>query len=492
MGNPVGFLKYTRELPAKRPVSERLKDYREFVMPYADQKLNQQAGRCMNCGVPFCHNGCPLGNLIPEFNDAVYQQRWRQAYELLSATNNFPEFTGRICPAPCESACVLGINQPAIAIEEIEKHIIEFAFANGYVQPQIPTIRSGQQVAVIGSGPAGLAAAAQLNYAGHVVTVFEKSDAPGGLLRYGIPDFKLEKWVVDRRIKLLEEEGVVFMCNVEVGRDVDILEIFNTYDAVIFAGGAAVPRDLAVPGRMLKGVHFAMDYLTQQNKRIAGNHFNEADILASNKNVVVIGGGDTGSDCVGTANRQGAAHVTQFELMSMPPTSRTPQMPWPVYPMILKTTSSHEEGAERHWAIATKAFIGNEDGELIALRVVDLVWKSTDNGKPTQYEEIAGSEREIPCDLALLAMGFISPDRKGIIDTLELKLDERGNVWTSDVSYQTSVPGLFTAGDMRRGQSLVVWAINEGRECAQKVDAYLAEKIKQTVTDFKMSKNGIT
>src|SRR6187402_1351589 len=314
MGKPTGFLEFTRELPSKRPPGERVNDFNEFVEMYSEEKLNQQSARCMDCGVPFCHHGCPLGNIIPEFNDAVYRQSWKEAYDILKSTNNFPEFTGRICPAPCESACVLGINQPAITIEEIEKHIIEFAFANGFVQPQIPAFRSDQKVAVIGSGPAGLAAAAQLNYAGHLVTVFEKNDAPGGLLRYGIPDFKLEKWVVDRRIKLLTEEGVVFKCNVEVGHDVDIKDVLNAFDAVIVTGGSSVPRDLLVPGRMLKGIHFAMDYLTQQNKRNAGSDFNEADILATDKKVVVIGGGDTGSDCVGTANRQGAAHVTQFEL----------------------------------------------------------------------------------------------------------------------------------------------------------------------------------
>src|SRR4051812_5562143 len=362
MGKPTGFLEFERELPYKRPVEERVKDYREFVHRYSDEALNRQSARCMDCGVPFCHNGCPLGNLIPEFNDAVYRRNWEEAYRVLNATNNFPEFTGRICPAPCESACVLGINQPAVAIEEIEKHIIEIAFDKGFVKPRKPNVRSGKKVAVVGSGPAGLAAAAQLNSAGHTVTVFERDDAPGGLLRYGIPDFKLEKWVIDRRIKLMEEEGVVFRCNANVGVNVRINDLLREYHAIVLAGGSTVPRDLAIPGRELNGVYFAMQFLKQQNKRNAGkdplanaaieSNIFSSDILAGKKNVVVIGGGDTGSDCVGTSNRQGATSVTQFELLPKPPASRTPYMPWPTYPMTLKTSSSHEEGALRQWAIA--------------------------------------------------------------------------------------------------------------------------------------------
>jgi glutamate synthase (NADPH/NADH) small chain len=490
MGHPSGFLDFTRELPAKRSVADRVKDYREFVLSYTEEKLNQQSSRCMNCGVPFCHNGCPLGNRIPEFNDAVYQQRWKEAYDVLSSTNNFPEFTGRICPAPCEAACVLGINQPAVTIEEIEKHIIETAFTRGFVHPQLPATRSGKKVAVIGSGPAGLAAAAQLNYAGHLVTVFEKGDAPGGLLRYGIPDFKLEKWVVDRRLNILMEEGVVFRCNIDVGRDIHIDDLRDEYDAIVLAGGSSVPRDLAIPGRELKGIHFAMDFLTQQNKRIAGVQCNGENILAHNKNVIVIGGGDTGSDCVGTSNRQGARNVTQFELMPRPPENRTPLMPWPIFPMIFKTTSSHEEGAERYWTIATKAFIGNEAGQLTALKVVDVEWKMSGGNLSAQYIEIKGSEREIPCDLALLALGFLSPSHEGLIESLALTFDGRGNVHTSGASYQTSISGIFSAGDMRRGQSLVVWAISEGRECAQSVHEYLsAEKI-HLETELNTCKNG--
>ena len=473
MGKPTGFLEFTRELPAKRPVEERLHDYNEFILPYSGEKLNHQSGRCMNCGVPFCHHGCPLGNVIPEFNDAVYRNSWQEAYEILSATNNFPEFTGRICPAPCETACVLGINQPAITIEEIEKHIIEYAFANGFVQAKKPNLRSGKKIAVVGSGPAGLAAAAQLNYAGHLVTVFERDDAPGGLLRYGIPDFKLEKWVVDRRINVLEEEGVIFKCNAHVGINISINDLLREYNAIVLAGGSAIPRDLQIEGRALKGVHFAMDFLMQQNKRVSNKEVTEENIFATDKNVVVIGGGDTGSDCVGTSNRQQAKSITQFELLPKPPENRTAFMPWPSYPMTLKTTSSHEEGANRNWAIATKEFIGDEDGNLTALKIVDLEWKITEDGKPAQFTEVAGSERSIPCQLALLAMGFIHPQHEGLISQLEIELDERGNVKATEKSYQTNISKIFTAGDMRRGQSLVVWAISEGRECARKVDEFL-------------------
>jgi glutamate synthase (NADPH/NADH) small chain len=483
MGKPTGFVEFTRELPGKAPIQERLKHYNEFIERYSDEKLNQQSARCMNCGVPFCHSGCPLGNVIPEFNDAVYRKKWEEAYEILSSTNNFPEFTGRICPAPCESACVLGINQPAVAIEEIEKHIIEIAFDKGFVQPRKPNIRSGRKVAVVGSGPAGLAAAAQLNYAGHSVTVFERDDAPGGLLRYGIPDFKLEKWVIDRRIKLMEEEGIVFRCNANVGVNVRINDLLREYHAIVLAGGSTVPRDLNIPGRELNGVYFAMQFLKQQNKRNAGkdplanaaieSNIFSSDILAGKKNVVVIGGGDTGSDCVGTSNRQGAVSVTQFELLPKPPASRTPYMPWPTYPMTLKTSSSHEEGALRQWAIATKAFIGDDKGNLKALKIVELEWKSTDDGRPAQFVEIPGSEKDLPCELALLAMGFVHPQKEGLINELGVELDERGNVKASEKTYQTNIPKVFTAGDTRRGQSLVVWAISEGRECARNVDTFL-------------------
>jgi glutamate synthase (NADPH/NADH) small chain len=487
MGKPTGFLEFTRELPGKKPVEERLKNYNEFVERYSDEKLNQQSARCMNCGVPFCHSGCPLGNVIPEFNDAVYRKSWQEAYEILTSTNNFPEFTGRICPAPCESACVLGINQPAVTIEEIEKHIIEIAFEKGFVKPRKPNVRTGKKVAVVGSGPAGLAAAAQLNYAGHSVTVFERDDQPGGLLRYGIPDFKLEKWVIDRRIKLMEEEGVTFRCHANVGVNVRINDLLREYHAIVLTGGSTEPRDLKIPGRELKGVYFAMQFLKQQNKRNAGidplanaaiesNIFSE-NLLATNKNVVVIGGGDTGSDCVGTSNRHKAKSVTQFELLPKPPADRTEFMPWPTFPMILKTSTSHEEGANRHWAIATKEFIGDKKGNLKALKVVDLEWKVTEDGKPAQFVEKAGSERELPCELALLAMGFVHPQHEGLLNELGVDLDSRGNVRASEKEYKTSINKVFVAGDMRRGQSLVVWAISEGRECARKVDEFLNEGV---------------
>lgn len=484
MGKPTGFKEFTRELPGKQPVAERLQHYHEFVQRYTDEQLNNQSARCMNCGVPFCHHGCPLGNVIPEFNDAVYRQNWMEAYEILSSTNNFPEFTGRICPAPCETACVLGINQPAITIEEIEKHIIEIAFEKGLVQPRKPNLRSGKKVAVIGSGPAGLAAAVQLNYAGHTVTVFERDDAPGGLLRYGIPDFKLEKWVIDRRIRLMEEEGVQFRCNANVGVNIPINDLLREYNAIVLAGGSTVPRDLTIPGRQLKGVHFAMDFLKQNNKKVAGLPIitENADAVESNmlaevlqataKHVVVIGGGDTGSDCVGTSNRHGAASVTQFELLPKPPAERNDFMPWPSYPMLLKTTTSHEEGAERQWAIVTKEFIGDANGQLKALKIADLEWKITD-GRPAAFTEIPGSEREIPCTLALLAMGFLHPQQAGLLTDLGIDLDNRGNAKATEKDYQTSIAKIFTAGDMRRGQSLVVWAVSEGRECARKVDEFL-------------------
>jgi glutamate synthase (NADPH/NADH) small chain len=438
-----------------------------------EQKLNEQSARCMNCGVPFCHNGCPLGNIIPEFNDAVYRKEWKDAYEILISTNNFPEFTGRICPAPCESACVLGINQPAVTIEEIEKHIIEIAFEKGFVAPRKPTLRTGKKVAVIGSGPAGLATAAQLNYAGHEVTVFERDPKPGGLLRFGIPDFKLEKTVVERRIAVLEEEGIQFICNANVGVNVRVNDIMRDYHAVVLAGGSTIPRDLTIPGRDLKGVHYAMEFLKQQNKRVSNITLEEQDIKATKKNVVVIGGGDTGSDCVGTSNRHDAKSITQFELLPKPPEARAEYMPWPTYPMLLKTTSSHEEGSDRIWGVATKAFVGDENGNLKALQIVDLEWTSSTDGRPSKFTEKEGSIREIPCELALLAMGFLHADPAGIIDELDVALDERGNVKASEQNYKTNIAKVFTAGDMRRGQSLVVWAISEGRECARQVDIFL-------------------
>ncbi len=485
MGKITGFLESTRELPGKRPVEERVEDYKEFVNRFKDPDLVKQASRCMNCGVPFCHShhGCPLGNQIPLFNDAVYRKSWKEAYEILTSTNNFPEFTGRICPAPCESACVLGINQPPVTIEEIEKHIIETAFEKGFVTPKKPMVRTGKKVAVIGSGPAGLAAAAQLNLAGHQVTVFERDDAAGGLLRYGIPDFKLEKWVIDRRISVMEEEGVEFLYNKNVGVNVNINDLLREYHAIVLTGGSTVPRGLQIQGNDAKGIHFAMQFLKQQNERNASkdplanaeleSNIVSEDILATGKHVIVIGGGDTGSDCVGTSNRQGALSVTQFELMPVPPKERNDFMPWPVYPMILKTTSSHEEGCEREWAILTKEFVTDENGKLKALKIADLEWEFSSELRPSKFVEKQGSEREIPCDLALLAMGFVHPQHDGLLDSLEIKYDPRGNVDASEKDYKTNIPKVFAAGDMRRGQSLVVWAISEGRECARRVDEYL-------------------
>lgn len=476
MGKVTGFKEFDRELPKKIAPAERLENYNEFVQEYTPEKLNEQAARCMNCGVPFCHSGCPLGNVIPEFNDAVYQGKWEDAYLILNSTNNFPEFTGRICPAPCESACVLGINKPPVAIEEIERHIIEIAYSKGYVKPNRPISRTGKNVAVVGSGPAGLAAAVQLNKAGHTVTVYERDDRPGGLLRYGIPDFKLEKTVIDRRLEIMEQEGIKFICNVEVGVKNDMKAFIDEHDAVIVAGGSTIPRNLNIPGRDLKGIHFAMDFLKQQNKIVSDIEFTGELISAKGKDVVVIGGGDTGSDCVGTSNRQHAESVKQFELMVQPPASRTENMPWPTYPMLLKTTSSHEEGCERFWGINTKEFLGDANGELRAILVSDVSWEIDSLGRPVKFTEIEGSEREIPCQLILLAMGFLHPQHQGLVNNSGLELDARGNVKADEKSYQTSVSKVFAAGDMRRGQSLVVWAISEGREAARKADEFLMGK----------------
>lgn len=478
MSKHTGFIEIDRNLPTKRKVEERVRDYLEVEETLPKEKAIEQATRCMDCGVPFCHNGCPLGNIIPEFNDAVYEKNWELAYEILISTNNFPEFTGRICPAPCESSCVLGINKPPVAIEAIERFIIEKAFEKGYVKPNLPQQRTGKSVAVIGSGPAGLAAAAQLNKAGHLVTVFERSDAIGGLLRYGIPDFKLEKKILDRRIKLMKAEGIIFKTNANVGQNVRTKSLLEDFDAILLCGGSTVPRDLPIKGRELKGVHFAMEFLSQQNKRVgkkplkndhAGTPYQQGEILATGKNVLVIGGGDTGSDCVGTSNRHGAASVTQIELMPMPPQERAEQTPWPNWPMMLRTSSSHEEGCERQWSILTKEFLGNDKGELTGVKLIDIEWK-VENGK-MGFVELPNTERVIACDLVLLAMGFLHPERAQMLEDLEIQLDERGNVQAQN--YQSHNPKVFAAGDMRRGQSLVVWAISEGREAARAIDLHL-------------------
>ncbi|MES2448388.1 MAG: glutamate synthase subunit beta [Bacteroidota bacterium] len=473
MGKVTGFLEYERVSPTRQQPSERLEHYNEFLNPLPAEQLNHQAARCMDCGVPFCQSGCPLGNVIPEFNDAVYKGEWLNAAEILLSTNNFPEFTGRICPAPCESACVLGINKSPVSIEEIEKHIIEIAFDKGYIKANAPLIRTGKKVAIIGSGPAGLAAAAQLNKAGHEVTVFERDDVPGGLLRYGIPDFKLQKDVVERRIKLMEEEGIEFKCNANVGENVELSTLLREYQALVLAGGSTIPRDLNLPGRELEGIYPAMDFLKQQNKRVGGRAIEGKELKATGKNVIVIGGGDTGSDCIGTSNRHGAKSVTQFEIMPMPPQSRTEHMPWPQYPMLLKVTSSHEEGAHRNWAVNTQKFNADENGNLKSLSVIEVQWEIDANGRALGFKEIPGTEKEYPCELVLLAMGFLHPQKQGLLEKLGVELDERGNVKAVEGNFQTNIPKVFAAGDMRRGQSLVVWAISEGRETARKVDEYL-------------------
>ncbi|PNH89964.1 glutamate synthase [Vibrio diazotrophicus] len=467
MGKPTGFLEHGRELPKKIAPAERIKNNKEFVLNEEfGSKINTQASRCMDCGVPFCHNGCPIGNIIPEFNDAVYRDSWEEAWNILSSTNNFPEFTGRVCPAPCESACVLGINQDPITICNIEKTIVETAYREGYAKPKTPRSRTGKKIAIIGSGPAGLAAAEQLNSAGHTVTVYERDEKVGGLLRFGIPDFKLSMEVIDRKINLMAEAGVQFEVNAHVGVDINAQQLRQEYDAVLLTGGSTVPRNLPIPGRELNGVYFAMQFLAQNNRRANGMDLKTEEIHAKGKHVVVIGGGDTGSDCVGTSNRHGAASITQVEIMPMPADKRPANMPWPQYPMILRTSTSHEEGCERHWNILTKEFIGNDEGDVTGLRIADIVWNDSRN-----FTEVAGSERVIPCDMAFLAMGFLHPEPHGVLAQLDIALDERGNVATKD--FATNQEGVFAAGDMRTGQSLVVRCINEGRECARSIDQYL-------------------
>jgi glutamate synthase (NADPH/NADH) small chain len=473
MGKPTGFKEYPRETPKKRAVPDRLRDFKEFYLPFPEEKIKSQAARCMDCGVPTCHAGCPLGNLIPDWNDLVYRGHWQTAIRRLHSTTNFPEFTGRLCPAPCEEACVLGLIEPAVTIEEIEKQIIERAFQEGWVVPEPPAERTGRTVAVIGSGPAGLAAAQQLNRAGHTVTVFERDDRIGGLLRYGIPDFKMEKGVIDRRLRVMEQEGVVFRTGVDFGVNAPLEEL-KTFDAVVLCLGATRARDLPVPGRALAGIHLAMDYLPQQNRVDAGDDLVERGIqpiTAAGRHVIVIGGGDTGSDCIGTANRQGARSVTNFELLPRPPSDRPANQPWPYWPMRLRTSSSHEEGVQREFGILTKEFIG-EGGQVKQLRTVNVEFVGGANGHAPRMQEVPGSEREWPADLVLLAMGFVGPEPDGLVARLGVKLDGRGNIET-DARYMTSVPGVFAAGDARRGQSLIVWAISEGREAARGADLHL-------------------
>jgi glutamate synthase (NADPH/NADH) small chain len=462
MGKVTGFLEYTRELPQRRPAAERIKDWFEIYQPFPEDHLRTQAARCMDCGVPFCHSGCPLTNIIPDWNDLVYRGRWKEAVRQLHATNNFPEFTGRICPAPCEAACVLGISEPPVTIKQIEKTIIDRAFAEGIIVPEPAAVRSGKRVAVIGSGPAGMAAAQQLARAGHDVTVFEKSDRIGGLMRYGIPNFKMEKHLIDRRLEQMRAEGVNFQTGAHVGANVAVEDLRREFDAILLAGGSEHPRNLNVPGRELRGIYFAMEFLPQQNRVCEGDAVTN-QILASGKNVIIIGGGDTGADCVGTSHRQGARSVTQFELLPKPPETRSPSTPWPLWPMQLRVESSHEEGGTRDWSVSTVRFTGDEQGNVKQLHAARVSPK---------LETVPGTEFTLEADLVLLAMGFTGPVKNGMIEQLGVELDHRGNV-AADANHATSVPGVFAAGDMRRGQSLVVWAIAEGRKAAAGIDRFL-------------------
>jgi glutamate synthase (NADPH/NADH) small chain len=467
MGKPTGFLEYPRETAERRPVAQRINDWFEIYLPFPPESAQKQGARCMDCGVPFCHTGCPLNNLIPDWNDLVYRGRWHEAVRQLHATNNFPEFTGRICPAPCEASCVLGINAPAVTIKQIERLIVDRGFEEGFIKPEPAPVRTGKRVAVVGSGPAGLAAAQQLARAGHDVTVFEKSDRIGGLLRYGIPNFKMEKHLIDRRLEQMRAEGVKFEINAHVGGNVPVEDLRKEFDAILLAGGAEQPRDLKAPGRELRGIHFAMDFLPQQNRRNEGDVVpEEGAILATGKHVVIIGGGDTGADCLGTSHRQGALSVTQFELLPKPPDERSPSTPWPLWPMQLRVETSHEEGGARDWSVSTVGFTGDEQGRVKQLHAIRV-------GPPPILEPQPGSEFALDADLVLLAMGFLGPVKNGMLDKLGVALDQRGNVST-DENYMTSEPGVFAAGDMRRGQSLVVWAIAEGRKAARGVERFLS------------------
>jgi len=471
MGKATGFIEIKRKKHLTRPVEERIRDWREVYLPSAIGDLQGQGARCMDCGIPFCHQGCPLGNLIPDWNDLVYRDRWRAAIDRLHATNNFPEFTGRLCPAPCEGSCVLGINDDPVTIKDIEVAIIDRAYDEGWVTPQPPARRTGKTVAVVGSGPAGLAAADQLNRAGHLVAVFERSDRIGGLLRYGIPEFKMEKRVLDRRLDVMVAEGVVFRPGVDVGTDIPLSTLRAEYDAVVLAAGAGCPRDLPVPGRDLQGVHYAMEYLTLQNRRCEGDTISDDRfITASGKHVIIIGGGDTGADCLGTVHRQGAKSVTQLELLPKPPLERAPDNPWPQWPNIFRISTAHEEGGQRLYSVSTQRFSGDEQGRVRTLHAVKVEMVRKDG--TVSFDPVAGGEFEIPGELVLLAMGFLGPERGPLVAELGLRLTARGNVWR-DERWMTSVPGVFAAGDMQRGQSLIVWAIAEGRSAARGVDQYL-------------------
>ncbi len=470
MGKATGFLEIARKKQPARPAADRIRDWHEVYLPHSNETLQQQGARCMDCGIPFCHEGCPLGNLIPDWNDLVYRDRWQSAIERLLATNNFPEFTGRLCPAPCEGACVLGINNDPVTIKAIENAIIERAFDEGWIAARPPAARTGKRIAVVGSGPAGLAAAEQLNKAGHWVTVFERADRIGGLLRYGIPEFKMEKRVLDRRLAIMRAEGVTFRPNADIGGNVPADELRREFDAIVLAGGATAPRDLPIPGRQLSGVHFAMEYLTQQNRRCEGDAVDETRaISAAGKRVVIIGGGDTGADCLGTAHRQGAVSVHQFELLPRPPETRGDHNPWPLWPQIFRVSSAHEEGGERLYSVSTTEFVGDERGWLTGLRGANVL-PVQDNGR-LAFKPIDGSAFTLDCELVLLAMGFTGPER-GVVDQFGVTLTDRGTV-ARDENWMTNIPGVFAAGDMQRGQSLIVWAIAEGRSAARGVDQWL-------------------
>ena len=475
MGKPTGFLEIERHDRGYDPVEQRLKTWNEFVQPLPQPELRQQASRCMSCGIPFCHQGCPVNNQIPDFNELVYRDQWRDALDNLQSTNNFPEFTGRICPAPCETSCTLNIPDAPVTIKSIECQITDRGWEEGWITPQPSERGTGKRVAIVGSGPAGLACAQQLARAGHATTVFEKSDRPGGLLRYGIPDFKMEKHLIDRRIRQMEAEGVIFRCGFEVGRDVSVQRLLDDYDVLVMANGAEDPRDLEAAGRELGGIHFAMDFLTQQNKRNAGDDEDVAaptgTLSAKGKHVVVIGGGDTGSDCIGTSNRQGAASVVQLEIMPQPPVHENKLLTWPDWPLKMRTSSSQQEGVERDFAVATKRAIG-QDGRVTALECVRLEWVASEDGR-MRMQEVAGSAFELKADLVLLAMGFVGPRKDSVVDQSGVELDPRGNVKANVADYRTSDPKIFACGDARRGQSLVVWAIREGRQCARAVDELL-------------------
>lgn len=471
MGKPTGFIEFDREKQPYRPVEERLQDWNQVMQPWPVEPLKAQASRCMDCGIPFCHQGCPLGNLIPDWNDLVYRDQWMEAIERLHATNNFPEFTGTLCPAPCEGSCVLGINEDPVTIKAVELSIIDKAWENGWIKPEPAEVLTGKTVAVVGSGPAGLAAAQQLARAGHAVTLFERDDRIGGLLRYGIPEFKMEKKQLDRRLEQMQAEGVIFRTNSHAGQNLSVEELQNDFDAIVLSGGACNARDLPAAGRELKGIHQAMEFLPIQNKLCEGDDAENNSISAKDKHVIIIGGGDTGADCLGTSNRQGCKSAHQLEIMPKPPNSRHEDNPWPEWPNIFRTASAHEEGVERVYAVNTKRFIDDGDGNVKALQLVNVEMKNSDGRM--SFEEVKGSEQELPCDLALLAMGFLGPEKPGMLEQLGVELNSRGNVVADPLTWMTSVDGVFAAGDMRRGQSLIVWAIAEGRSVAAGVDKYL-------------------